>query len=162
MPVIGSGLLHHVDHTTRGMAIFGREGRGQNLDFFNGILNGFDGSRPTLLVVTHNAILEDPDGPVALPGQVIGAKVSTVGITARRHSGNHIQRGIDVPLIQRHLVEELAFHNGAAGRGLGFEQLGLSRHFNRLADFADLELGIHRQGIADAQIDIVADEFLEA
>ncbi len=68
MPLIGSGLLDDVNHTAGRMAVLRREGRRQNLHFLCRILNRFDGSGPTHLVVTHDAILEDTDGPVALAG----------------------------------------------------------------------------------------------
>ena len=53
-----------------------------------------------------------------------------------------MQRRIDVALIERHLVEEIALHRRTGCRRLSFQQRSLARHFDRLAKFSDLQLRI--------------------
>ena len=86
MQFIGPGLLHNVNHTTRRMAIFGRQRRGENLNLGDGVLDGLDGAGAIELIVSHHTVFENAEMSTALPGKVIAADATSIGVSVGGHT----------------------------------------------------------------------------
>ena len=121
MQFIGAALLHHADHAPGRVAILGGRQRGQHLDLRHRILNRLDCVRAALLIVATDTVFEDSDRAGALSRQVITAERTTIRIAARRHARHQVHRGIDVALIQRHVIQHVAAHHRTGGGRLGLE-----------------------------------------
>src|SRR5207244_11209385 len=128
---------------------------------FHRILGRLDRTDAGSRRVAVDAVFEDADSAIALPGQMISAEIASVPIAAHGEAWDQIQGGIDVPLVERELVQRVAPDQSAGGRRFRLEQRGSAGHFNRFSYVPDLHDHVDGEDIAGAQIYPFAHDLLE-
>ena len=160
MELVGAALLHDDDGAAGRVAVLGGQNGGHDLGFLDGAEDRVGGVGAARLDAVH-AVLEVADvaGRAAVDREA--AERAGISQAARVHAGRQVEHGARVALIERHALEVLAIDDRARGGGLGFEEWERGGDLDGLGKGAQLHHGVDRQGRADAQLHVFADEVLK-
>jgi hypothetical protein len=158
---VGTGLLDDDEGAGSGVAVFGRHGASDHLNFLNADRDGIEG---------RAAVHAGGQDPIFKLGGLIALAAIDVPIAqsagprriAGLDLGSVIQNALFPMLVVGKFVKIGTVHHLAGGRSLRLQQGEGAGNLDGFVNRADLELHIHVQILANAESKTVAALFLES